>query len=298
MEENNNYISLELYRIFCAAAKKENFSAAAKELYITQPAVSQAVQKIEDALGTRLFSRMPKGVSLTPDGELLYAYVSRALGIIWEGENKLKRIGKLSGGELRIGASDTVSKWYLLPATGEFNRKYPEVSLSIINRTTTETIELLQDGKIDIGFVNMPVEAKGVVFEKCIDVHDVFVAGEAFSDLRSKKVTAAELSGYPLIMLERASNSRRKVDQHFFSMGIPLSPDIELGAHDLLCDYARIGLGIACVIREFSDISEKSGLFEIELDTPVPARSIGVCYAENIDLSVAAKRYIELVKGL
>jgi len=288
-------IDLELYRIFCTAAETGSFSAAAKRLYITQPAVSQAIQKLEESFDTRLFNRAQRGVTLTGEGEMLYGYAVRALSLLTEGEKKLRRIGELSGGELRIGAGDTVSKWYLLKATSVFHKLYPEVSLSIINRTSSETVKLLLEGKIDIGFVNLPMNEPGVVFEECITVHDVFVAGEKFSELKDRVLTLGEIARCPLIMLERASNSRRQVDRYFMTKGIDLSPQIELGAHDLLCDYARIGLGIACVTREFTDHDENSGLFEIKLDTPVPERSIGVCYTENTELSAAAKRYIELV---
>lgn len=290
-------IDLELYRIFCMSAKTGSFSEAAKKLYITQPAVSQAIGKLEDSFETKLFVRSQRGVTLTKEGELLFGYIERALNLITEGEKKLRRVGELSDGELRIGAGDTVSKWRLLPVTSEFHRLYPRVSLSITNRTSWETVQLLLDGKIDIGFVNMPISASGAVFEKCFTVHDVFVAGEAFSQLRGKSLSPAQITEYPLIMLERNSNSRRQVDKHFLSQGVSLKPEFELGAHDLLCDYAKIGLGIACVTREFTN-GEKDGLFEIELDTPVPPRSIGVCYAENIELSAAAKRYIELVKNI
>lgn len=288
-------IDLELYKIFCAAADTGSFSAAAKKMFITQPAVSQSIQKLEEAFETRLFNRAQRGVSLTGEGELLYSYVVRALNLLAEGEKKLKRLGELTGGELRIGAGDTVSKWYLLNATNRFHSLYPEVSLSITNRTSSETVKLLLDGKIDIGFVNMPISAQGVTFEECMKVHDVFVACEKFSHLKDRELSLKEIARCPLIMLEKASNSRRQVDRHFMTMGIDLSPEIELGAHDLLCDYARIGLGIACVTREFTDHGQDSGLFEIKLDTPVPERSIGVCYTENTELSAAAKRYIELV---
>ena len=96
-------------------------------------------------------------------------------------------------------------------------------------------------------------------------------------------------------MLEQASNSRRMVDRHFLENGVVLHPEIELGAHDLLMDYARIGLGIACVAREFINYSGNEGLFEVRLCQRVPRRSIAVCYRENIPLSAAAKGFISLL---
>lgn len=288
--------SLELYRIFACVARTGSFTAAANELYITQPAVSQAMRKLENALTTTLFVRSGKGLTLTHEGETLYGYVSSALTMLEAGERRMHGLGNLTEGELRIGASDTVSKWYLLPVISRFHEMYPKISLSVTNRTSSETLELLSDGQIDIGFVNMPITAKQVAFEICTDVHDVFIAGKAFEHLRGKTLSPQELCGYPLIMLERAANSRRWVDRHFTANRAPLVAQIELGAHDLLPDYAGIGLGIACVIEEFVDLKKNDELFVVQLEPPVPTRSIGACYRENIELSAAARRFIDLAK--
>jgi DNA-binding transcriptional LysR family regulator len=86
--------------------------------------------------------------------------------------------------------------------------------------------------------------------------------------------------------------------QHFLSCGISLRPEIELGAHDLLLDYAAIGLGVACVIEEFSlEMLDNGKLFKLELTQPVPQRSIGACWLSGIELMPAARRFIELVKN-
>ncbi len=288
-------ISTELYRIFSAVTETGTFSGAAKLLSISQPAVSQAMRQLEDALDVKLFNRSSRGVKLTKEGELLGGYVRSAMGLLDAGEDRLLKLRSLSAGELRIGAGDTVSKWYLSPFIGKYHSLYPEVKISITNRTTDGTMALLRDGSVDIGFINMPMSEKGFVFEECLAVHDVFIAGEPFAALRDREVSLSELAAYPLIMLEQASNSRRMVDRHFLQNGVVLRPEIELGAHDLLMDYARIGLGIACVAREFVRYSDNEGLFEVRLAQSVPKRSIAVCYRENIPLSAAAKGFISLL---
>jgi len=291
-------ISLDLYRVFSVVAEEGSISDAARVLYITQPAVSQAVRRLERELGVRLFERGAKGVVLTREGEVLRGYVSSAMGMLDAGESRLRMLSMLDAGELRIGASDTVSKWFLVPIIRRFRDMYPNVSLTITNRTTAQTLELLQSGSIDIGYVNLPAETEGVVFEECMPVHDVFVGSQAYSDLQNRPVTPAELSRQPLIMLEEKANSRRWVNRHFRKNGVLLDPGVELGAHDLLLDFAGIGMGVACVIREFAAESmEKSRLFEIDLQPPVPQRAIGVCYNGGIALSPAAQKLIELSKS-
>lgn len=290
--------SLDLYRVFDAIWREKSFSAAAKKLYISQPAVSQAAKQLEEAAGTRLFVRGSRGVTLTAEGEVLREYVSAALNLISEGERRIAGITRLDHGELRIGAGDTVSKWFLLSRLEQFHKMYPGVEIRMTNRTSSETVALLKEGRLDLGFVNLPMSAQGVVFQQCMAVHDVFVAGERYAELKGHTVRLEELVKYPLIMLERASNSRRRVDRHFLENGIVIRAGIELGSHDLLAEYAGIGVGIACVIREFTpSIGAEGGLFEIKLDKPVPERGVGVCYLEDIGLSAAARRFVELVKA-
>jgi len=291
-------VSLDLYRVFITVAEAGSISDAARLLFISQPAVSQSVRRLEQELGVRLFERGTKGVSLTREGELLRGYVSSAMGMLDAGESRMRMLSKLDAGELRIGASDTVSKWFLVPIIQRFHDMYPNVSLSITNRTSAETLQLLQSGSIDIGYVNLPADVEGIVFEECLPVHDVFVAPQSFDHLRDRPVTPAELAKQPLIMLEDKANSRRWVNRHFRKNGVLLDPGVELGAHDLLLDFAGIGLGIACVIREFSESAlEHSNLFELDLQPPVPQRSIGVCYNSGIALSPAAEKLIELSKA-
>ena len=291
-------VPLDYYRIFAAIVKEKSFSAAAHTLYITQPAVSQAVRRMEKELGARLFLRTKKGVTLTTEGEILSGYVSSALNLFNAGEQRVKKLAALSAGTLRIGASDTISRWFLAPYIEEFHRLYPNISISITNRTSTDILKLLSQGQVDIGYVNLPVEAEGLYTLSCRTVNDVFIAGEKYAALKERPLSLFELSAYPLIMLERASSSRRWVDRFFLSHGIALKAQIELGAHDLIAEYVRIGLGIGCVIEQFSSQSiEKDNLFTVRLNNPIPSRSIGVSYPIGIELSAAAKKFIAMTNA-
>lgn len=291
--------NFELYRIFCEVVRAGTFSGAARALYITQPAVSQAIRQLEQTLDTRLFVRGARGVTPTAEGEVLYGYASSALNLLSAGESRVSQLGSLSAGELRIGAGDTVTKWYLLPVIEQFHRRYPEVTLRMTNRTSRETVKLLQEGAIDLGFINMPLSAPGVMVETCCTLHDVFIAGPAFESLRGRTVGLAELAQQSLILLERSSNSRRWIDRHFLAAGVALQPAIELGTHELLADCARIGLGVACVIEEYSrHVIGRDGVFRVEADPPVPQRSVGACYLERVGPSPAGRRFIDLAREL
>lgn len=288
---------LDLYSIFCTVARCGSLSHAARELYVSQPAVSQSMHRLEDCLGCTLFTRTSRGIALTSEGRLLYSYADRAVSLISAAEDKLNRMRTLQSGGLMIGASDTLCQFFLLPYLNTFHTQYPEVQLQVTNRTTPETVELLKVGKVDIALVNLPVEDEALSVREVLKVHDIFVASEErFGHLKGMPISLEALSKEPLVLLEQASNSRKYIDAYCHQTGVMLHPEIELSAHNLLIDFARIGLGIACITQEFAqtDLS-KAGLFEVELDKPMPARAIGLISLQGVPLSAAAERFIQII---
>lgn len=287
-------IRLELYRVFDKVAKCQSFSKAARELYMTQPAVSQAIMQLEDELKIRLFTRTPRGVILTNEGKMLFEYTNSAISLLDAGEKKIKESRDLKEGELKIGVSDTISRYYLLPYLEKFHKSYPNIKLKIINRTTVELCNLIKSGEIDIGICNLPIKDNSLDIEKCKDIHDIFVLGERYKSLISKAITYEEIIKYPLIFLDNRSRSRQYVEDYLFSKGIKISPEIELGSHDLLLEFAKIGLGLACVVKEFSeDYLLNGSLYKVNLVEDIPKRSIGICSLKGVSLSPSSEKFME-----
>lgn len=288
---------LDLYRVFWMVGRKKSFSKAAKSLFMTQPAVSQSIMQLEKELGVRLFNRTPKGVSFTNEGSLLFEYVHSSINLIDAGEEKILEFKHLTAGELKIGVGDTISRYFLLPYLEVFHNRYPKIKFKIINGTTSEILSHLKSGEVDIAVCNFPVDDP--VFEKipCIGVQDTFVCGEKYKSLMSKPITFQDLERLPLIFLEPNSNSRKYVEDFLLSKGVVLSPEFELGSHELLLDFAKINLGIACVTREFSlDYLNKGLVYELKLEEEVPRRDIGICYLKSVALSPASNRFVELIE--
>ncbi|PAQ14961.1 LysR family transcriptional regulator [Bacillaceae bacterium SAOS 7] len=287
---------LDLYKVFCLVGKSASFSKAAKKLYMTQPAVSQAIMQLERELDTRLFNRTPKGVSFTNEGSLLFEYVQSAIHLIDSGEEKMLEFKNLTTGELKIGVGDTISKHFLLPYLETFHNKYPNIKLTIVNGTTDELIAVLKSGGVDIVFCNFPIDDSTLELRPCFEIQDIFVYGEKFKKLLSKRVSIEELLKLPLIFLEQKSNSRKYVEDYLLSKGVKLSPEFELGSHDLLLEFAKINLGIACVTREFSkDYLRKGLLYEVKLTEDIPKRDVGVCFLKSVPLSPASTKFVELI---
>ncbi|MCS5502822.1 MULTISPECIES: LysR family transcriptional regulator [Lysinibacillus] len=289
---------LDLYRVFSVVAKNNSFSSAAKDLYMTQPAVSQAMMQLENELGTRLFNRTPKGVTLTTEGSLLFEYTNSALGLLDAGEEKLLEFKNLTTGQLKIGVGDTISRFFLMPYLEAFHTMYPNIKLQMLNGTTSEICNFIKSGEVDIGFCNFPIEDSTLQLTVCTDIQDIFVCGEKYKTLSSKSLSYEDLLKFPLIFLEKKSNSRKYVEDYLFARGVHIEPEFELGSHDLVLEFARSNLGIACVTKEFSkDHLQRGLLYELTLRESIPTRSIGMCYLKSVPLSRAAMKFVEIIES-
>ena len=290
-------INLELYKVFYTVVRSGSISKASQELFISQPAVSQSIRHLETKLGGQLFFRTPKGIKLTPEGEVLYKYIAQGYNMILLAESKFSEAINLDAGEIRIGASDMTLKYFLLPHLEEFHKRYPKVRIKVTNGPSPETVASLKNGLIDFGVSSLPLlDDSAVDVINAMEIQDSFVANYKFGQLASRKTALSELLDYPVIMLEKNTSTRRYIDNFLSSRGISLVPEIELATSDLLVQFARRGLGISCVVRNFAEIDLENGsLFELDLVEKIPPRQIGIIKLNNTPLSAAAVKFIELI---
>ena len=286
---------LDYYRIFYETARHASFSTAARYLYISQSAISQCIHQLESDLNTQLFVRSRRGVTLTKEGEILFRKVEQAMQSIEQGETMLARLHHLDSGELIIAAGDTITSHYLLPYLEKFHATYPEIRIEMANSYSFQMVQLVKEGKAELAFVNLPAEDDELCIEPCLRIHDIFVCG---AEQKTKdRYTWAEMSKQPLILLEPNSTSRRNLDKSFKEKGINLTPRIEVAAHDLLIRFASIHLGVSCVVEEFSkDELSKGTIRPMNLQPPIPPRSIGYAYLKHNTLSKAAQAFLKLIK--
>ncbi|GAA3408105.1 LysR family transcriptional regulator [Paenibacillus hodogayensis] len=288
--------NMEWYRAFYEVAQTGSFSKAAERMFITQPAVSHSIKQLEFRLGGPLFFRTSRGVKLTAEGEVLLKFVSQAHHFLENGEKKIAEMRNLITGEVKIGAGDTLCRYYLLPYLESFHGQYPDVKIQVTNRTTRETLVLLKEGRIDFGVVNLPIDERQLTVRESMALHDCFVAGQAAAFTARPPLSWKELNDLPLLMLEKGSSIRSYADAFAEQQGIRLNPEIELGSIELIVQFARIGLGVGCVIREFVAEELASGaLREVDVEPPLPARHIGLVTLRDVPLSAAAQRLLELL---
>ena len=286
---------LDNYRMFYETARFRSFTTAAQHLYISQSAISQCMQQLENDLGVQLFIRTRQGVSLTNEGKLLFKKVENAILSIEQGENQLDRLRHLESGELTIAAGDTITTHFLLKYLEDYHALYPNIRIEMANSYSSQMLSLVKESKADLAFVNMPLEDDELIIEPCLEINDVFVCGPNFEQKES--YSWEEILDFPLILLEKNSSSRRFLEKNFNQRNISINPQIEVAVHDLLIRFASIHLGISCVIEEFSKEELEKGIIKkINLNPPLPKRSVGYAYLKNAPLSYAAKAFLDLIK--
>ena len=291
-------VNLELYRVFYTVAKCGSLTKAAEELYISQPAVSQAIKQLETQLGGKLFNRTHKGMELSDTGgKQIFSIVEKALRLFDEAEGKYAELKDTATGIVRICASDTVATHFLLPYIKEYHQKYPDVNLILQNGTSNETIELLKGNKGDIGFVNLPIDDSEInLCNTVMQLHDTFVASERFSELFGEVVDLKRLQDYPLLMLELSTATRQAIVSFAHSQGVHLHPEIELASLELMLELAKNGIGIACIPKEFVKHElEEGSLREIKTNPTLPTRAIGLALPKKEGVTFAVKEFIKML---
>lgn len=294
--ENN----LNLYHIFYTVAKNKNISLAAKELYISQPAISKAISKLENNLETTLFIRSSRGVTLTEEGAILYEQVRNAFTSINNGEEQLRKIARLGVSHLSIGVSITLCKYILLPYLKEFIKENPHVTISITCHPSLETIRDIENGITEIGLVGIPSDTGTLHYEPVCEIQDTFVATDTYLKnlrIRENGTRTSLLANANFMMLNKENISRKYVDNYLTSHQITMNNILEINTMDLLIELAKIDLGIACVIRNFVKDDIKNGTFkELTFKRTIPKRRVGFVYREDMPMSDTMKKFMEFVE--
>lgn len=273
-------------------AKTLSFSDAAEALFISQSAVSQSIKTLEKRLNQQLFIRSTKKVALTKEGELLLKHVEPAINLITRGENQLCADPK-SGVQLRIGASDTICRYYLVPYLNNFHLKYPHIHIKVSNGTSLQCAKMLERNEVDIIVTNSPNQALNDMMDiiPVKEFHDVFIAKKDDFPLYDHPISFQELQKYPILMLEKRATTSMFLHNLFLENSLDLVPAIELASNDLLIDLARIGLGIAFVPDYcLKDMEE---LAIIKTEQVIPSRKLVAAYNLDIPLSDAARYFID-----
>ena len=283
-------VDLEIYRIFYVVAKSKNMTRAGEELFISQPAISQAIKKLETELGGTLFLRSNKGMELTEEGKMFYSYIKDALELINNAEAEFTSFKDLDKGEVKIGISTTLTKLVLMDTIKEFHKNYPNIDIKITNELTSNLIENLKRGKLDFVIYNeSDIKEIGIELKVIKKLKEGFIYNPYFykDDIKSIK----DIINYPLILQKNESNSRKRLDNYCLSNGIILKPKMEVVSQDLILEFTNAGLGIGYTLVDLAKIKYPE-LKELSINKEIPRVDIILATNKGINLTFAAKKFL------
>lgn len=288
-------INFELYKVFYEVANSKSISKGAKNLMISQPAVTQSIQTLENELGGKLFIRTPKGVILTNEGKELYSYIKDGMTYFINGTNKFMSLKTLDYGFLNIGATTTISENYLMPYLKKFHDLYPNITINITNDLTDNLIKNLRNGNLDIVIMAIPkYSIKDLKISYLTDLNDVFVGGVKY---KNKKYNNLEsILKEEILLQKKPSVTRNNFDDYIKEKNIIFNPKMEIVSHNLLTKLIEENFGIGLVTKEFISDKLNKSLFEINIPENIPKRKLGFAVKNDTFPSFTTKKFIELLK--
>ena len=291
------YVDWEYYKIFYYVAKYQNFTRAARVLGDNQANITHAMNRLESQLNCVLFIRSNRGVTLTPEGELLYSRIASAAVQIQDAEEELSATATLEHGAISISTTETALNIYLSEKLRAFHTEYPGIRLRISNHSTPQAVQAVRNGEVDFAIVTTPAEVEnGLKMVELMPFYEVLVGGKTFTALASQTLSLKELAGYPLICLNEESMTRSFYRQFFLEHDAVLKPDTEAATTDQMLTLVKSELGLAFMPEPMAAPLLASGeLVQLHLQEIIPSRSICLVYDHHRPLNTAARKFQQLL---
>ena len=291
------YVDWEYYKIFYYVAKYQNFTKAARVLGNNQPNITHSMNRLESQLNCVLFIRSNRGVTLTPEGEMLYSRIASAAVQIQDAEEELSASATLEHGTISISATETALNIYLSKKLRDFHTEYPGIRLRISNHSTPQAVQAVKNGEVDFAIVSTPAEIEsGLKMVELKPFYEVLVGGRTFTALASQSLTLKELRSYPIISLSDESVTRSLYRQFFLDHGAVLKPDTEAATTDQMLTLVKSELGLAFVPEPMAkEALERGELVQLHLQEIIPTRSICLVYDRHRPLNTAARKFQQML---
>lgn len=287
-------INFELYKVFYEVANAKSISKGAENLMISQPAVTQSIQTLENELGGKLFIRTPKGVTLTNEGEELYNYIKDGMTYFINGTNKFMSLKTLDYGVLNIGSTTTISENYLMPYLKKFHELYPNISINITNDLTDNLLKDLRNGNLDIVIIAIPKHnIKDLKINYLTELTDLFVCGEKYKNKKYNNIK--DLIKEDILIQKKPSVARNNFDDYLKENNVICNPKMEVVSHNLLTKLVENNFGIGIITKEFIKDKLNKSLFEIKISENIPKRKLGYAIKNDTYPSFTTKKFIELL---
>ncbi|MBQ3297696.1 MAG: LysR family transcriptional regulator [Bacilli bacterium] len=296
----NNNIDLNLYKTFYIVANSKSFNEAATKLYISQPAITQSIRKLEEQLNVTLFDRKASGIALTKAGEIVYYYSEKIYEMAEANDNLLEELKSLAHQSITIGVPTHIGAFYFVSYLKEFVKKHPEIKIAIINKKSEEMIGMLNKRELDI-VIDTDINVRDNNLLETVEIlhlDSCFVCSSEYKEVINKKILSAdELNDYSLILPGKTTANRQMIDLFFKKKNVTLNPMIEVNSSSISKKIIKEGLGIGWMIKEFvlEELNSKE-LYEVKVDIDSVLTPVSIAYNKKF-VSDAVKEFIKILKS-
>jgi DNA-binding transcriptional LysR family regulator len=268
-------------QVFTTVARLLSFTKAAEALHMTQPAVTFQIRQLEDYFNTRLFDRTHNRISLTVAGVLVKSYADQIITHYNEMDNEVRKLTGDVLGPLVLGASTTIGEYVIPSILGEYQAKFPDVSIRLHVANTEGVIHMVESNEIDIGIVEGPVNNKNLVAKVCWEDELVAVTPPQHPLAQSKTITPDKVLEYPFISREEGSGTREVIAEYFAANGLEFSNlnlTMEFGSPESIKSAVASGLGVSILSVATLDKELKLGMLEKTSFSPAATRPFSIVY--------------------
>lgn len=286
-------------RAFMLLARTGSFTQAARELYLSQSAVSHSMKALEQDVGCRLLDRMGKKVLLTQAGEQLLQHAEKILGEMDTARGSLEQLGKWGRSRLRIGASTTACQYILPTVLREFKESFPQCAITIEPGDTPRAIELLQSNRIDLALTLEPKREEQLEFHPLFADELEFILSPLHPWAVAQKVTRLEIPKQNYVLYNKGSYTFRLVEDYFQQEQIVLNTFIELGSMEAIKELVKLGLGVSILAPWIAqkELAEQS-LVALPLGKRKLRRNWGILHWRSRRLSLAEETFVGLCRSV
>ena len=285
-------------RAFVAIAETGTFTAGALRVHVTQAAISMQIRQLESEIGARVFVRAPRHVILTEAGEQL---LRRARHILREHDAAIDEIAELAGaerGRLRIGSASAMVLTEQLPAIlKELRKQHPAAEISVVSGTSEVLVDQILAGEVDIAFVSLPVDVRGIKTERLSEDQLVAIASPRHRLAKQRTISAYTLAGERLILGERGGNTRRLIDQFFAQAGTTLRVAMELSRQQAIKRMVEEDMGVGIVpLQSVREEVEKGKLIRWWIEGAQINWELGIAQLSNGYDSPIMQKFVALAR--
>lgn len=285
-------INLNSLKIFLEVASSNSFLEASNKLYISQPAISRSMSKLEEDLGIVLFYRANKGISLTPSGEVLYKYLKDTKDLLLSCERVLVSMNDIEEGNIVVGVQSHIVRNYLMDKIDHFRIKHPKIKIRLVDLSTSALIEQLETRKVDFVVDSTPIETiyNNIDIEPICSLNTCFVKStKNFNNITKIK----DLENENIVLPSSRSSLRRNLNKCFNEADCDITPILEFETEELIIDAVRRNLGVGYVVKSAIQYLVEANILDyVEIEEDLPKMEINLVYI-NSNLTKVAKLFIE-----